>query len=246
MLNDIEIETLEKHYFDYICTFILNDLTNLIDNINSRLNIINDWKTTFQKTLRKGYNSSDLETGAERVFHHFFSPLFKFPNSAPIGSDLMYKCFDALIHIDIKTALFSNPSDFKGKVNVAQNQTSYKIPGVFSGNLPEYYHFDTQELPCLTYIIQIVHNNFDPNLIAMLLICVPNGQLFSKYGNLIFAKGKSKSSSFRYKYCIEPRFKLISNNRNFFRVEILCLNKTKKAEEIIGKINYKIPINAWI
>lgn len=246
MLSDYALEQLERLYFDYIRTYILNDLNNLIENVNSRLKIINDWKSIFQRTLRKGYNSSDLETGAERVFHHFFSPLFKFPNSAPIGADLMYKCFDAVVHIDIKTALVTNPSDYKGKVNVAQNQTSYSIPEEFSGNLPPYYHFDSQEIPCLTYIIQIIHKNFDPNLVAMLLICVPNGQLCSHYGDYIFAKGKSKASSFRYKYIAEPRFILLSTQNPVFRVEILCLKKSIKPEEVVGKNKLQIPVNVWL
>jgi hypothetical protein len=48
------------------------------------------------KTLmlkRKGYKQSDLNMGAERVFHNWASAVFKFPNSTPIGADLVLRLF---------------------------------------------------------------------------------------------------------------------------------------------------------
>ncbi|MCX7880765.1 MAG: hypothetical protein N2517_08900 [Ignavibacteria bacterium] len=247
MLNDIELEKLERLYFEYIRTFVLNDITNLISNINSRLDILNDWKTQFKNTAHAGYQSSDLEYGAKRVFHHYFSALFKFPNSSPIGPDLMYRCHDAFVHIDIKTALITNPSDFKGKVNIASNQSSYSVPNIFTGNIPNYYTINKVVLPSLTYIIQIVHENFKPELKAILLICIPNGQLYSIYGSSIISGGKPKGKSFRYNYAREPRFlKLCGANFDTFRVEILCLNKNLKQKDIVGIQKFQIPIHCWI
>ncbi|MCX8009613.1 MAG: hypothetical protein N3A61_00540, partial [Ignavibacteria bacterium] len=90
MLNNYELEKIEYEYFKIIRFHLTQDLTQIINGLNSRLEIINDWYNQFIQTARSGYNASDLDTGAERIFHHFFAPIFKFPNSSPIGSDLMY------------------------------------------------------------------------------------------------------------------------------------------------------------
>ena len=73
----VKIEEAEFRYFITIKTLMLK-----------RIAIINDWKSAFLRTARKGYKQSDLNMGAERVFHNWASALFKFPNSTPIGADL--------------------------------------------------------------------------------------------------------------------------------------------------------------
>jgi hypothetical protein len=62
---------------------------------------------------------------------------FKFPNSTPIGADLVFDSEEGFrVHIDIKTALDQNPADWQGVVNVGKNQTSYTIPSMFNADLP--------------------------------------------------------------------------------------------------------------
>lgn len=243
MLSNYELEKLEYDYFKIIKFHLTQDLNHIIDGLNSRLIIIKDWYNQFIKTARSGYKASDLETGAERIFHHFFATIFKFPNSSPIGSDLMYRVPEALIHIDIKTALISNPSDYKGKINISANQTSYSVKNVFSPNLPQYYNLKNKKIPCLTYIIQIIHEHAQPNIKALILASIPNGQLFSEYGESIVKSGKSgfgKSKDFRFKYASEPKFKLLSSNEPIYRVELIYLSTDKTVKEITG--NNQIPV----
>ena len=71
MLDDFEIEKIERQYFDLIMLHLKQDLNILIDGLNSRIKILNDWYNEFTKTARKGYKASDLDTGAERIFHHY-------------------------------------------------------------------------------------------------------------------------------------------------------------------------------
>ncbi|MGQ9819209.1 MAG: hypothetical protein ACUVQ1_04705 [Candidatus Kapaibacteriales bacterium] len=244
MLNDFELEKIEKQYFDLILLHLKQDFTSLIDGLNSRLKILNNWYSNFVKTARKGYKASDLDTGAERIFHHFFASILKFPNSCPIGSDLMFELPDCFIHIEIKTALIDNPSDYRGKINIAINQTSYAVNNKFAPNLPQYYFYRNSsgievEKPCLTYIIQIVHEHAKPNIIAFKFVCIPNGQLFPHYGKSIFKSGKAgyvKAKDFRYNYASEPLFKLLSQKyeEKIFRVELLYLNTNVKKEDITG------------
>ncbi len=153
MIDDFRLEELEKRYLDYIVISLRQDLIGIIQGLNSRIKILNDWKAEFLRTARAGYNASDLDAGAERIFHHFFIPMFKFPNSCPIGSDLMYQTDDGIVHIEIKTNLITNP-DYRGKIQLGRNQTSYEV-SKFKPNLPSIYK--SVELPTLTYVIQIVH-----------------------------------------------------------------------------------------
>jgi len=246
MLNDFELEKKERQYFDLILLHLKQDLKEIINGLNSRIEILNDWYNNFIKTARSGYKASDLDTGAERIFHHFFASILKFPNSSPLGSDLMFELPDAFIHIEIKTALIDNPSDYKGKINIAINQTSYGVKGMFLPNLLHYYKISPKiEKPCLTYIIQIIHEHAKPNIKALKLVCIPNGQLYSHYGRSIFKSGKAgyaKAKDFRFRYSAEPYFKLLSKRykEEIFRIELVYLSKDIKKEEITNLSNVPI------
>jgi len=238
MLTDLELEKIERRYFDLILLHLKQDLNTIINGMNSRIKILKDWNNNFMKTERKGYKASDLDTGAERIFHHFFASILRFPNSSPIGSDLMFELPDAFIHIEIKTALIDNPSDYKGKINIGVNQTSYGVNNMFKPNLPRYYKISQKtEKPCLTYIIQIVHEHAKPNIKALKLACIPNGQLYPHYGKSIFKSGKggyAKAKDFRYNYSAEPYFKLLSEKykEKIFRIELIYLSKDVNKEDI--------------
>ncbi|MEO0189677.1 MAG: hypothetical protein ABIL18_01705 [candidate division WOR-3 bacterium] len=238
MLIDFELEKLEYEYFRYILIFLKANLHPIIDGLNSRIKILNDWYDNFIKTARSGYKASDLDVGAERIFHHFFASVLKLPNSSPLGSDLMFEAPDAFIHIEVKTALIDNPSDYKGKINIAINQTSYKVNKIFSPNLPQYYNpKGNTKKPCLTYIIQIIHEHAKPSIKALKLVCIPNGQLYQHYGKDIFKSGKGgykKARDFRFNYSAEPYFKLLSEHykEKVFRVELVYLSKELKIEDV--------------
>lgn len=246
MLTDLNLEERENEHFGIIRFHLKQDFPRIMEGLNSRLRILKDWHQKFLNTARKGYKASDLETGAERIFHNLFAPSLKFPNSSPIGSDLMFEVPDAFLHIEIKTALIDNPSDYKGKINIAINQTSYSVNKVFSPNLPYYYHPDKDEKPCLTYAIQIIHEHAKPNIKALKLLCIPNGQLFPHYERSIFRSGKGgkeKARDFRYNYAAEPFFKLLKqkHQQNIFRVELIYLAKDLKPEEITNLS--KVPVH---
>jgi len=238
MLSDLELEKKEKRYFDLILLHLKQDLGSLIGGLNSRIKILNDWYDNFIQTARSGYKASDLDTGAERIFHHFFASILHFPNSSPLGSDLMFELPDAFIHIEVKTALIDNPADYKGKINIAINQTSYGVKGLFVPNLPQYYNpKENNEKVCLTYIIQIIHEHAKPNIKALVLTCIPNGQLYSVYGKSIFKSGKTgyaKGKDFRYSYSTEPYFKLLTERykEEVFRVELIYLAKGLESGDI--------------
>lgn len=242
MIRDIEIEELERRYFESIITFFRQDLKFIINGLNSRIHTLNDWKEKFESTKKKAYKTSDLDFGAERIFHHYLAPFFRFPNSNPIGSDLMYQTDEAIIHIEVKTFLNTNKSDYKGKIQLAGNQLSYSGHG-FTPNLPPIYK--SLNLPTLTYAIQIIHEHMTPKINSFSVICIPNGNLKKYYGEEILQAGKAgwpKGKDIRYNFSKEPRFVLLTEEykKNIYRIEVLFIDSEFALEDIVGKrINIK-------
>ncbi len=162
-LTQEKIEELEYMHFERIRYHFLDNIDDIINGLHSRLEIKNDWYAQF--ILTKSNMASDLEIGAERIFHYVFSKGMKNPNSSPIGADLMYESFDSFIHIDIKTISNSNWGDYKGKIAIQPNQTSYPLSKYgLNPKLPTFYSktFEKEK------IVYIVYNK-------------PNSYLFYKY-----------------------------------------------------------------
>ncbi len=238
-LNLKEVEKPEFKHLNYTNTASEQNIGTIIDGINSRLQILKDWKSQFLKTARKSYSATDLDKGAERIFHHVLSPNFKFPNSTPIGSDLVYMVHDSIIHIDVKTVSYSNISDFKGKIQIGKNQTSYKMNEHFQPNLPSKYK--TVNRLSVTYAIYILHKQFE-NVMAMEVISIPNGLLHGVYGNDIMQSGKSgweRGNDVRYNFNREPLFKLLStDNEKIYRVRLIAMETTELNPKEIISSNY--------
>lgn len=234
----IQLEELEKRYLDYIVTSLRGDLKRVIDGLNSRIEILNDWRDEFLRTARKGHKQpSDLDAGAERVFHHFFKRIFEFPNTAPIGADLMYHIPDeAIIHIEIKTNVVTN-TDYKGKVQLGRNQISYQTKR-FRPNLPSFYN--SVKVPTLTYVIQIIHEHMQSRIYALNVICIPNGKLSKYYGEDVLQAGKggwTKATDVRYNYARQPYFLLLKHRdkKDIPRIEILFIDKALTIHDLTGK-----------
>ena len=45
MIKDIDLENLEKEVFDYIIRALKQDISRVISGLNSRIEILNDWKS---------------------------------------------------------------------------------------------------------------------------------------------------------------------------------------------------------
>ncbi|QER41224.1 hypothetical protein F1847_00160 [Thermodesulfobacterium sp. TA1] len=249
-LKPIEIEELESVHLERIRYYFLDNIDDIMEGLHSRLQIKSDWYKQFIST--KSNMASDLEIGAERIFHYVFSRGMKHPNSSPIGADIMYETFDSFIHIDIKTVSESNWGDYKGKIAVQSNQTSYPLSKYkLSPNLPTYYSktFKKGEneyyKPTLTYFIYVLHKHASEEIYSMLIICMPNGELYNIYRDKILHAGKTKNSV-RYAFKEEPRFILLSKQKNVFRVEFLIKSRNYTQENLIGipEKKYKIPV--WV
>jgi len=69
-------------------------------------------------------------------------------------------------------------------------------------------------------------------ILALLLICIPNGALHRIYGNEICGGSKNKNEAFRYKYKQNPVFQLLETKP--FRFKILHVDKNTDIKNIIG------------
>lgn len=238
-----EIEFWEKYYLDQIDFMLLKDKDKMINALNSKDEIKDDWIEVYRKKV------SDIDRGAERVYYWLLNQM-GFPNSTPIGSDLLYETSNAFIHIDVKTSSYYtitngkkslNTGDYKGLVSIGKNQTSYHYTddkGVkHEANLP--FIYKTKNKICLTYIIHLIYDKKkDGNLkiLALLLIAIPNGELHKIYGDKICGGSKNKNEAFRYRYKENPYFQLLENKP--YRFKILYLEKKVEVENILGfKIN---------
>ncbi|HDD57449.1 MAG: hypothetical protein DRN25_03780 [Thermoplasmata archaeon] len=247
-LTPLEIEKLEFVHFGRIRYHFIDNWKDILSGLHSRLKIKDDWYQQFIST--KSNVASDLEMGAERIFHYVFSQGMKNPNSSPIGADLMYETFDSFIHIDVKTVSESNWGDYKGKIAIQPNQTSYPLSKYkLSPNLPTHYSKTFKKdgkvykKPTLTYFIYALHKHASKEIYSILLVCMPNGELYDVYGDKILHAGKTKNSV-RYAFKEEPRFVLLSDRHEIFRIEFLVKNKNYTQKDLIGipEQKYKIPV----
>ncbi len=224
-----EIEFWENHYLNQIEFTIKQDVNKMMEGLKSKDKIKKDWINAFKKSANK---NSDFARGAERIYFWLFNQ-FGIPNSSPIGSDLFFETYNAFVHIDIKTAKIDNTSDYKGKIPLGKNQTSYFLPEKnYKVNLPTFYSYKNKI--CLTYFINIIYEEIkdEINIKAVFLISVPNGKLNDIYGTDIYNASKNKGYAFRYKYSSRPKFELLDEQP--FRIRKLYLDNDLKEEDIIG------------
>ena len=140
MLTSLCIEKLEYHYFNEIDFILEQDLDKMLKGLKSKNKIKKDWEKIFSRDKKN--QASDFSRGAERIYFWLFNQ-FGIPNSTPIGADLMFETYNAFVHIDIKTCRQSNTSDYRNKVPVGENQTSYKNEE-YNCNLPAFYKVQTK------------------------------------------------------------------------------------------------------
>jgi hypothetical protein len=230
-LDSFQIEKMENEYLNSIFRVLVDNLDTMIGLLNSRIKIKNNWFREFEST-KPGKNYSDLNLGAERIFNYIYSRIMTNPNSSPIGSDLMYETYDSFIHIDIKTALLTNQSDYKGKINIGNNQTSYPSKKYkFKPNLHPFYSItyeiegNTYYKPCLTYAIMVIHEHGEELIYGIYLISIPNGILYEIYNEKIVNAGKSGTggTNIRYNFGINPKFDVLTDKyqEENYRIKII-------------------------
>ena len=244
-MEDKEIEFWEYQYLQHINYLLAIDVKKLIDGLNTKEKIRNEWEEFISEN-----NKSELSIGSERIFYWLFNQ-FGIPNSAPVGSDLFFELYNAFIHIDIKTVIRKNvASDFNKRIQIGKNQSSYAgdviyDDGIFKEkyypHLPTTYKVNEKEKICLTYFVVILNQEEEKDIQAIILTCMPNGQLKKYYENKInkgnitygpLAPGKNDTEA-RFRYVETKEFKLLDNKPS--RTKILYWNEKIDDDEKLAK-----------
>lgn len=248
VLKDIEL--LEKRYLDEIVFLLHTEMDKLCFGLNTKEDIRKDWQDVWSKNRsenKKGVNKnlSDFATGAERIYYWIFNQ-FGIPNSTPVGSDLLFERVDAYIHIDIKSVSKSNIRDIKNNIFIGLNQNSYSGEMLVKNekrkylpNLPEIYtkvkNNKIKYKPCLTYFIILVHDDDLHNLLAIILVSMPNGALHSVYKDDILQAGKNPGEA-RFRFKEAEKFKLLDNEP--YRINVVTYNEEYIDDNIKKYLEY--------
>jgi hypothetical protein len=142
------------------------------------------------------------------------------PNSCPVGSDMFFEVEDAFIHIDLKTVQTRNIGDITRSIFVGERQNSYRgkmivknkgkeIERDYEPALPTFYNRgkDNEKI-CLSYFITILYEDNNLNILSVSIICMPNGELESYYGNRVLKAGKNPGKT-RFNFCEVSKFELL-------------------------------------
>lgn len=223
------IEFWENEYLEQIYYLLKIDKEKMLSGFDTKEDIRADWERYL------GAETSDFATGSERIFYWLFNQ-FGVPNSSPIGSDMFFETYNAYIHIDIKTVTLANIGDFKKNIFVGDNQNSYigninvkgKPSRPYKGNLPTFYtKRDGQKKICLTYFIVILYNELNLDIQTIAIICMPNGELNSVYGNKVISPGKNPGK-IRFNYTQVKEFELLEDKPS--RAKVLLWNENMASE----------------
>lgn len=240
-MNPDEIEFWENEYLKQISYLLTLDRNKMFEGFGTKEDIRGDWK----KFWSSGH--SEIDRGTERIFYWLFNQFGK-PNSAPVGSDLFFETYNAFVHIDVKTVYSGNIGDFIGSIFVGDNQNSYdgkivvrgKESRDYIGNLPNYYtKADGSKKICLTYFLVTLFDDSYSGLLIMLLMCMPNGELYDTYGDAVLKAGKN-TGLIRYDYAAAPVFNLLERKPSRVKVIYWDDENIDNDENIEGKIKMKL------
>jgi hypothetical protein len=199
MLTDIELDLLEKKYFNIIEGLLSSNIGRIISQIYSQSLII-------EKS--QGMKDNIIEHAIENIIEAIISGQLSWNIcSLPISSDSCYECGDAVVHIDAKTMKVKDGDYVNNKLNVQNSQTSYDYDKSFivSGKnwkpkLKKYEkHSNFGLIPNLTYFVRVSYSK--NHLVEDIsLMTIPNGQFSEKFkGENILAAGKSiKRTNIRF------------------------------------------------
>jgi len=212
MLQDNEIEELEKKYFNVLVDLISKNLGRILTQISSQ---------KLYKNLTETQKANLIDHSVENILEQIIATNLNWSiASLPVSADSCYECGDAVIHLDAKTTLITDPSYTSKTINIEASQTTFdSSKEILFGDgdcwQPKLKHYEEHnffgKIPNLTYIIYIYY--YDNFVEEISLVCLPHGQLCEKFteeGNsaLILNKGKSLLDipGKTYKKCSNVRF----------------------------------------
>lgn len=197
MLPDNELENREKKYFD------------ILQNVFSKniAKILNESYSQNMQSFGVNGTANPIEHAIENIIEKIVAENLDWPIcSVPISSDSCYECGDAIVYLDAKTVVDTDPDAIGEKVTVQAAQTSYNSSKAITLNrkkwLASVSHYTTHkvfgEVPNLTFVIKFIYEISTANneyLIKKIqLISIPNGQLYHIFKKRIIGAGRNNNS----------------------------------------------------
>lgn len=195
MLNNNEIQEIEKKYFDILCGIFDRNLGAIINQIYSQESIVLPSVSAKQNTIEKS-----IENILEGIV---YSQLGWRVCSLPVSSDSCFEVGDAIINIDAKSVKDTDNDATGNKVNLQASQTTYVANKMITFAGREYSrtwesklklyenHKMFGEIPNLTYIFKVIYSAV--NLVEEIyLLSIPHGQLYSIFKEDILQKGRDR------------------------------------------------------
>jgi hypothetical protein len=242
--NNKQIEQIELKYLNKYYHFLKFAEDELLLGLKTKEEIKDDWFDKYKSGI------SDFAVGAERIVYSLLNGKgIGQPNSCPVGADLFFEVEDAYIHIDLKTVGASlldidgksnNIGDFTKSIFVGTNQNSYKGNMIVNGksekpklrgyepSLPTFYNRGkANEKICLSYFVTILYDKDTLDILVMALVCMPNGELETHYGNRVLQAGKNLDKT-RFRFYEVPTFELLDETPTRTKVTYFDKNMNTK------------------
>ncbi|GAA4968047.1 hypothetical protein [Algibacter aquimarinus] len=223
-MTNKQIEKLESKYLNKFYHFLKFAEDEMMLGFQTKEKIKNDWFGKYDSKI------SNFAVGAERIVYALFNGKgIGQPNSCPVGADMFFEVDDAYIHIDLKTVQTRNIGDITRSIFVGRNQNSYKgtmtvrskeglIEREYEPALPTFYNKGTvNQKICLSFFVTIVYEDTNLNILNINLLCMPNGELESHYGNRVLQAGKNPDKT-RFRFTETPYFELLDNYKSRIKV----------------------------
>lgn len=195
MLNNIEMEEIEKKYFDILSELLDRNIGQIITQIYSQNSITG--------AAAPGITNL-IENAVENVIEALIANQLHWNIcSMPVSADSCFECGDAIVHIDAKTIVDTDNDSKYDKINVEAAQTTYSkgFPLTVAGKTwePKLNQYENHvmfgNIPNLTYIVKIIYSTTH-NVEKIKLISLPHGQLQTVFGGAsILGAGKNGSSN---------------------------------------------------
>lgn len=208
-MTQIEIERLEEHYLNKFYHLLKFYETEILDGFRANEDVVGMAVNEAEKMVNALFNrkGSRMEINGQVIDRE-----------------------DAQIHVYRKSAQASNISEQNESIPVGKTQNSYKGTIVkMRGMENEEYEpalstFTPDGRPVLTFFLSMIYEKSTNEVLEISLICMPNGELGSLYGNDPLKAGKNLGQA-RFCFSKTPYFKTFDSPEEHKRVKVIYFKK---------------------
>lgn len=246
-MTNIEIEQIEYKYLNKYYHFLKFAEDELLFGFKTKSKIENDWLNKYKSGISdfatgaerivysllngKGIGQpNSCPVGADLFFE--VEDAFIHIDLKTVGATLNPKKEDKVNNIsawsnninDYTKNIFVgvNQNSYKGKMEVIDKSSQSKIYREYEPSLPTFYNKGTlNQKVCLSYFVTILYDKDTLDILVMSIVCMPNGELESHYGNRVLQAGKNVDKT-RFRFIEVKNFELLKDKK---RIKVVYFNE---------------------